>query len=38
MRCSPWGHRIGYDLVIEEQHDNKDKLCTERKYLQGICM
>lgn len=27
-----------YDLVIEQQHDNKDKSCTARKYLQGKYM
>ena len=36
--CSPWGRRIEYDLVIEQQHDNKDKPCTARKYSQGKYM
>ena len=26
--CSPWGHRVGRDLVTEQQHSSTDVLIT----------
>ena len=34
--CSSWGHRVGYDLVTEQQQEERNLACVYSFHYEGI--